>query len=159
MEKNEVLYQIKAFDKQVIRYFIQNTKELSYKLTHAPTPTQIQIMEYLIFHRNEEIYQKDLEEILNLRRATVSGVLQTMEKNGLIERVIPKEDARAKKIRMKDSAKIFFQESQKTFKKIGDIVCEGIEESELIYFCKILEKMQSNLENKVAIKKKGVDDL
>jgi len=162
MEKNKVLYQIKAFDKQIIRYFMQNTKECLPKITHIPTPTQMQIVEYLILHKDEEIYQRDLESVLNLRRATVSGVLQTMEKNNLIERIVPQEDARAKKIKIKEEAKKIFEKNKEEFRKIGEIACEGLEEEELNTFCDVLRKMKRNLEKldpKVATKKKGVDDL
>ena len=34
-----------------------------------------------IFNKNGSIYQRDLERDLNLRRATLSGILNTMEKN------------------------------------------------------------------------------
>ncbi|MFW2487480.1 MarR family winged helix-turn-helix transcriptional regulator [Clostridium chromiireducens] len=45
-----------------------------------------------------EIYQKDIEEDLDIRRSSVTSVLQLMEKNGFIKRVSVSEDARLKKI-------------------------------------------------------------
>ena len=33
-----------------------------------PTPTQIQIIEYLVKNHDKEVFQKDLEDVLNLRR-------------------------------------------------------------------------------------------
>lgn len=73
------------------------------------TPTQMQIIEYILEHDGSCVYQKDLENVLKLRRATVSGVLQTMEKNDFIERVIDKNDTRVKKIILnKKTSKIFY---------------------------------------------------
>lgn len=162
MKQKEVLYQIKAFDKQLFRYFIKNTKDSACLFSHAPTPTQMQILEYIILHKKEEIFQKDLEKILGLRRATVSGVLKTMEKNNLIERITG-EDARRKKIKMKDSAIYFFEENMKKVEELEVLICNGIEETELKKFCNILKQMQRNLqeleEKQVALNKKGVDDL
>jgi len=53
-----------------------------------------------ISHNSEkrDIFQKDIEEELDIRRSSVTSVLQLMEKNGCIERVSVSTDARLKKI-------------------------------------------------------------
>ena len=53
-----------------------------------------------IYHNSEkrDIFQKDIEEELDIRRSSVTSVLQLMEKNGYIERVSVSKDARLKKI-------------------------------------------------------------
>jgi len=53
-----------------------------------------------ISHNSEkrDIFQKDIEEELDIRRSSVTSVLQLMEKNGYIERVSVSNDARLKKI-------------------------------------------------------------
>lgn len=48
--------------------------------------------------KERNIFQKDIEEELDIRRSSVTSVLQLMEKNGFIERVSVSEDARLKKI-------------------------------------------------------------
>ena len=42
-----------------------------------------------IYHNSEkkDIFQKDIEEELDIRRSSVTSVLQLMEKNGYIQRV------------------------------------------------------------------------
>ena len=62
-----------------------------------PTITQARIMKYIFENNSKDIYQKDLEKALNLRRATVSEVLATMERKGLIIRSENPNDARSKK--------------------------------------------------------------
>ena len=79
MNKEKVLYQIKTLDKLILRNYICDNKDKN--SDYFVTPTQIQVIEYMIEHDDEEVYQKDLEKALDLRRATLSGVLQTMEKN------------------------------------------------------------------------------
>ena len=74
--KDRILYQIKSLNKSVVRTLLSNI-ECSINFDKIPTPTQMQILEYII-KNDKEVYQKDLETILNLRRATISGVLQTM---------------------------------------------------------------------------------
>lgn len=119
MSDNKILYQIKTLEKMILRTF-WNDKELEdeilIKKEFKPTPTQMQIIEYILEHINEVVYQKDLEEVLNLRRATVSGVLQTMEKNELIERTTNTEDTRVKKIILHEKAKEYFLSMQKNWK-------------------------------------------
>ena len=53
-----------------------------------------------IYHKSDkrDIFQRDIEEELDIRRSSVTSVLQLMEKNGYIQRVSVSEDARLKKI-------------------------------------------------------------
>ena len=90
----------------IARYFL---KQIEIEKLSKPTPTQMQIMDYFLDNNKKEIFQKDLEDILHLRRATVSGVLQTMEKNKLIQRVTDEEDTRIKKIILNKKAKKIFE--------------------------------------------------
>ena len=46
----------------------------------------------------EDIYQKDIEEEIQIRKSTVTGILQLMEKNGFIYRESVEKDARLKRI-------------------------------------------------------------
>ncbi|MBD7911613.1 MULTISPECIES: MarR family winged helix-turn-helix transcriptional regulator [Clostridium] len=63
------------------------------------TSVQGRIMGF-IYNKSKEkdIFQKDIEEELDIRRSSVTSVLQLMEKNGFIERVSVSKDARLKKI-------------------------------------------------------------
>ena len=134
MERN-ILYQIKTLDKMILRVFMQEKLDVKdFKLKIKPTRTQFTILSYLIEHHNEDIYQKDLEDVLNLRRATVSGVLQTMEKNTLITRVTDSNDTRTKKIILSKKAEEIFKRNKKRFEEIEDLVSKGLSEDELDTF-------------------------
>lgn len=52
----------------------------------------------------KDIFQKDIEEELDIRRSSVTSVLQLMEKNGYIKRESVAEDARLKKIILTEKA-------------------------------------------------------
>ena len=56
------------------------------------------VIGYLYENRNRDVFQRDLQEQFSIRRSTVTGILQLMEKNGLITRQSVDEDARLKKI-------------------------------------------------------------
>lgn len=150
MKQSKVLYQIKTLEKMIARIFFRKQlilpKEVIKDMSKTTTPTQMQIISYILEHIDEDIYQKDLENILNLRRATVSGVLQTMEKNKLIERVTYSEDSRKKKIILNEEAKKIFLENQKKMEEMEKVVIEGISKEELDTFSNVIEKMKKNIE-------------
>lgn len=150
MKKNKVLYQIKTLEKMIAQIFFRNQvihpKVVMKNISNTTTPTQMQIMGYILEHIDEEIYQKDLEDVLKLRRATVSGVLQTMEKNKLIERITYEQDTRKKKIILNDDAKKIFLENKLKMEEIEKVIIEGITDEELDVFSMVIEKMKKNIE-------------
>lgn len=147
MKKEKILYQIKSLEKMIFRALIKEKECLEEFSCNHPTPTQMQIMEYIIEHKDKEIFQRDLEEVLNLRRATVSGVLQTMEKNNLIKRVSCLNDARVKKIILNPKTEEIFKEKERKVEEFESIVVEDISEEELVVFSNVLKKMKDNIKN------------
>ncbi len=145
MKEDNVLYQIRTLENIIIRNFVCDS-DIEFKKLPKLTQTQMQIMSYILDH-NEEIYQRDLEKVLNLRRATVSGVLQTMEKNGLIVRVINEMDARSKKIILSEDAKKLFSLKKKKFYEIERKITNNISKEELNNFLIIIKKMKNNLKD------------
>lgn len=141
MKNRRVLYQIKSLEKSLLRH----NKEKSIEEKEI-TPTQMEILLYIFKNEEKDIYQKDLENILNLRRATVSGVLQTMEKNNLITRVTDAEDTRTKKIILNEETKKIFLKHLKQFDEIEKVIVDGISEEELKVFFEVIQKMKNNVE-------------
>lgn len=140
--EDKLLYNLNLLNKLIAREFICNNKDL---FCGDPSATQMIIMNYILNHQNEDIYQKDLEEALHLRRATVSGVLQTMEKHELIERVLCDNDVRCKKIILKEKAKKMFDVKKMEFFKLEEVIKKGLSDEEIEIFCHIIESMQNNI--------------
>jgi len=67
-------------------------------VTCVSTRTQGWIIGYLADHENEDIFQRDIEAKMGIRRSTATGILKLMEKNGLITREPVDYDARLKKL-------------------------------------------------------------
>lgn len=150
MENKNILYQIKSLEKMIIRNLIIEERIDEGELEHLQrsTPTQMQIIEYILKHEKDgAVHQKDLEHILNLRRATVSGVLQTMERNQLIKRVTNSEDTRTKKIILNEKAKEMFCKHKKQIDELENVVIKGISKQELEIFSRVLEIMKQNIQN------------
>ena len=143
MKEVRVLYQIKSLEKLILRCFSSDSEMNKI----PPTPTQMQIIEYILNNNKKDVYQKDLEEILNLRRATVSGVLQTMEKNELLKRVTNSSDARAKKIVLNDKTKKIFLKNKKKIEELEKLVTQNIKCEDLETFSKVINIMKENIIN------------
>ena len=138
---NSVLKNIKIFHQLVINSI--GVKDMP--KYPSVTTTQIQIMEYIISRPKKCALQKEFEKVLGLSRATVSCVLITMEKNGLIVRITDNIDTRTKKIVLSSNAQRVFNSSKEKIKKIEDICLKDITEKDLNTFINVLSKMTENL--------------
>lgn len=157
MNSSSELYRIKKFEVALFR--AMKLDDVEYKIkTKIPTPTQFQIIQYILKNASSGIYQKDLEKILNLRRATISGVLQTMEKNNLIKRNSISEDARTKIVLLTPKAKDIFKKCKKRINEIEEKMIDGISRKDLEVFDKVLEQMQGNLIKLNLVDKKGKEN-
>ena len=144
MSDINVLYEIKSLEKEIVRTFINN-KDITIPENIFPSPTQFQIIECIIENKNQEINQKELEKHLNLSRATISGVLQTMEKKNLIKRVTNREDVRTKKIILNEKTKEIFEKKRKTIEPTEKKLIKNISEEDLETFLKVLNIMKENI--------------
>ena len=131
----------------IFKKFLCNNNKYNVNKEFLPTPTQMQIIAYIMAHENEEIYQKNLENVLKLTRATVSGVLQTMEKNSLIERVVDSNDTRGKKIILNKEAEEVFKKNKIKLDKVEEILKKDIDKDSLETFFKVIIKMKENAES------------
>ena len=111
-----------------------------------PSPLQFKILAYLAHHSDEEVNQKNLEESLNVNKATISGALNTMEKQGLIKRTTSSIDERAKSIRMTELSKERLEEMDANYKEINEGLCNKLSKKEIEDFLYTLEKMKTYLE-------------
>lgn len=144
MKEINVLYEIKSLEKNIVRAFI-NKQDVDIPENIFPSPTQFQIIECILESPNQEINQKDLESILNIRRATISGVLQNMEKKNLIKRVTNREDVRTKKIILNEKTKEIFEKKRKTIEHTEKKLIKNISEEDLETFLKVLNIMKENI--------------
>ena len=91
---------------------------------------------------------QDIEKALNLSRATTSGVLGTMEKNGLIKRVSSKIDTRTKVIEIEECANKYFNEGKKKVRGLEKEALKDITQEEINSFLLVLDKMKKNIRRK-----------
>lgn len=146
MEDKNIFNSIKELEKGIVRKIMSETSHD--EMFSKPSIAQMQIIKYILKHDGKTIYQRDLEEVFNLRRATISGILKTMEKNNVIIRVCDPNDARGKIVILSDDAKKFFKEKETLFKKLEIVLKKDISKEELETFYKVILKMRDNINRK-----------
>lgn len=62
--------------------------------------------------KGRDVFQRDIEEVLRIKRSSVTSLLQTMEKKGLLIRESVQGDARIKKLVLTDEARALHGFSQ-----------------------------------------------
>lgn len=106
---------------------------------------QVWVMHYLYENQSEDIFQRDLETGFNIRRSTVSGILQNMERKGYIHRQSVAYDARLKKITLTDDAIALYQEVLHSVFWMEEKMTAGVTDEEWVVFYQVLEKIKNNL--------------
>lgn len=142
MDRN-VLFEIKGLQNKIARRAFQ---EIKLNCDNTVSIIQMKVMVFLFENRDKVIFQKDIEKYLGLRRSTVSGILQTMEKNELIKRFDSECDARSKKIVITKKAKQLHEQGKIAFDNLNKKIVEGIRQEKLDVFLDVLNKMKENLE-------------
>ena len=104
------------------------------------------IIGYLYHHQDRDIYQRDLQEVFHLRRSTVTGILQQMEKNGMVIRSSVESDARLKKITLTSKAVALHESIISGIQKTEEMISKGLTPAEKQAFLLTCQKIRDNLE-------------
>jgi DNA-binding MarR family transcriptional regulator len=135
-------YEIKTLENLITRKILLTAKDAGYP---ALTTVQIRIMRYLFLNKDKEIYQKDIEKNFVVRRSTASGIIDTMEKNGMLERVNTDLDLRSKRIVITEKYAGKMELLEELINKFQDELLDGVSDSELNTFFSVIDKMKENL--------------
>lgn len=103
------------------------------------------IIGFLYENKEKDLYQKDIEKKFNIRPSTASNMLQTMEKNGLIERKGSKDDGRLKKVVLTKKSLDIHEFVMRDLDAFNEKMTEGISEEELSLFFSVLDKINMNI--------------
>ena len=109
------------------------------------TPMQARIL-MAIHNSKDVICQKYIENYVACNKSTISNVLDTMEKNGLIKRIDNEDDLRRKNIVLTEKSELILKQLKKAKEKLMNEVTEGITDKEMKILDDVLEKIKYNLE-------------
>lgn len=111
------------------------------------TVSQAYAIDFMVLEgKDKDIFQKDFEKGLDLKRSSISLMLNNMEKNDLIKRVPVSEDARLKKIVLTEKSLELYEKISKAIDTVENKLSNNITEEELKVFYNVLDKIRNNLD-------------
>ena len=103
------------------------------------------ILRYLHEHEGEEVFQKNIETDLHIKKSALTQQLNEMEAHGLIRRSISKHDSRYKCISRTDKALEIHQQIMDEIEEHEKLMRKGIDEEDLAVFSRVLDHMIQNI--------------
>lgn len=121
--------------------------EVGFDAEHSGlTGPQGLVLGYLYDHQDEDVFQKDIEAMFNIRRSSATGLLQCLEGHGFIQRISVDYDARLKKIVLTKKACEFRESLEAHIQKMEEILVKDLEPQEVDELIRIIGKIKKNLE-------------
>ena len=109
------------------------------------TPMHGWIIEYLYRHREEPVFQRDIEQEFSITRSTVTNILQLMERKGYIRRQSVPQDARLKQLVLTEEGIHFHEKTMLSFHQTDDYVASLLTEEENAELLRLLNKLREAL--------------
>ena len=109
------------------------------------TLVQAHTLRYLDEHKEEDVFQRDIEKVLNVRRSTCTEILNVLERDGYIERHSVNNDKRLKKLVLTAKTKELHLTISKNVERLEALLKKDINEEELEIFFKVIDKMKQNV--------------
>ncbi len=113
------------------------------------------IIGFLYENQTGDLYQRDIEARFKIRRSTVTGVLQRMERSGLIRRESVAQDARLKKLVLTEKAVRLHKRVIQELQAIELRLRTGLTDEELDLFFTLMERMKQNMVSSAVSHKLG----
>ena len=141
MNNVSLLHEIKRIDHDVFRAISNRYKSMNVDIT----PMHAKIL--MTIHKSEDkVCQKDLEGPMSCNKSTLSSIISTMEKNGLITREVSELDSRINHLVLTDKGMEMVEFLRKDRKYTDGILEDGISKSERELFMQVIDKIRENLE-------------
>ena len=104
------------------------------------------IIGFLMDNVERDIFQKDIEAHFDLKGATVTNMLKSLEKNGYIVRTPMENDARLKRIELTQKALDHENRVRENIMVIEEAMHEGFSKEEFNMMLGFLDRVIDNME-------------
>lgn len=101
---------------------------------------------YLYANISKDIFQKDIEEKLSIRRSTASNLISRMEDNGYVIRESVDYDARLKKVTLTELGIEIIDDVKNLANDLENRLTKGMTEDEVNKFLETIETIKKNIE-------------
>ena len=106
------------------------------------------ILRFLNEHKDENIYQKDIEKFFGLKKSTITSILNSLEDAGYIERKVGKDDGRLRRIVLTEKGFAMNEKVHNEFETLEENMSNLFSEDEYNNLIASLEKIRNYLEGK-----------
>lgn len=113
---------------------------------HYLTRVQCATLYYLYDHRDQNVFQKDIEAAFSITGATATNILKGLERQKLIMREPMPEDARLKKIVLLESGVACHKQAYRNMIHMEETLAAGFSEEDLETLRNMLDHIIANLE-------------
>lgn len=134
--------QLRRVDNLIFRRLNQFSRANGVEQT---TPMHGWIIEYLYRHRDEPVFQRDIEREFSITRSTVTNILQLMERKGYIQRLNVPQDARLKQLVLTEEGICFHEKTMLCFHQTDDYVAGLLTAEENTELLRLLNKLREAL--------------
>ncbi len=111
------------------------------------TGVQSRVIHYILVKcADGPVFQRDVESVFGMSRSTATGILQLMEKNGLILRESVDSDARLKSLIPTEKAAHLDEQVGECLRQAEQCLTKGLSDVQLAQFLKIAAQMSANLD-------------
>lgn len=110
------------------------------------TPMHEWILSYLFWHRDEPVYQRDIEREFSITRSTVTNILQLMERKGYIERQSVPQDARLKRLVLTEKGACIHEKTMQSLHQTDEFVESLLTPEENAELLRLLNKLRKGLQ-------------
>ena len=147
-EKKEIGHEIRVIQRMI------HHKIEAFRAVNGDTMTFVQTrkLSFLMRHPDQDIFQKDLEKELNIRRSTATEILNVLERDGYIERQSVCGDKRLKKLVPTQKAIDLGTRAMNHIQLMESILEKDISPEDLEVFYRVTDQIKKNL------KGEGQDD-
>lgn len=100
---------------------------------------------YIYEHQDSGIIQKDLADVFQRTGASITSMLQGLERKGYIERRIPEGNERQKNIYVMPKGVALIEEFNKSFAEVENSITANLTEEEKVDFLSLLAKVNNGM--------------
>ncbi len=117
-------------------------------LPYDITPQQARIIGFVVSEQRigKIVYQKDLEDVFELKGSSITSLLQGLERKGFVRRRIDSSDERRKVIDVLPKGYGLISDTEAAFREIDEQMIQGITQEQQELLVKVLSAMAHNLE-------------
>ena len=135
-------HKFRVIHNRIDKYFEKRSEGSDHSLTRVQCAT----LHYLYDHRDDNVFQKDIESEFCITGATATNILKGLERQALITREPMPGDARLKKIMLTDEGCACNAQAYENMRHMEETLAAGMTEEELENLRNLLDRVIANLE-------------